>query len=235
VKKTHESEDLTAKIEDLAQQITGLTEEIANANTAIGSARKEIKKAGEDREAENALFQTEVQEQRATQVVLAKALAKLNQYYAKKAAFLQLQNGQKQTPPVAFTPYNKNAGSSPVLALINKIVEDSKAIESEAMKDEQTAQANYETFVADSNSSIKALQDEIASNSEAKANKEGDKVNTESAKADATKELEMLAAYKADLHQSCDFTMANFEVRQQAMTDEIEAIAEAKAILSGAK
>jgi cell division septum initiation protein DivIVA len=234
-KKTHEHEDLSAKSDDLSAQIAALTDDIAKANAAVASAQKEIKKAGEDREAENALFQTEVQEQRATQVVLQKALDKLNQYYAKKAAFLQLKNGAKQTPPVAFTPYNSNAGSSPVLALINKIVEDSKAIETEAMKDEQTAQANYETFVADSNTSIKNLQAEIASNAEAKANKEEDKVNTETSKSDAENELEMLANYKADLHQSCDFVMKNFEVRQQAMTNEIEAIQEAKAILSGAK
>jgi hypothetical protein len=234
-KKTHESEDLSAKIDDLASQIAALAEEIAQANKAVADTQVEIKKAGEDREAENALFQTEVQEQRATQVVLQKALDKLNQYYAKKDAFLQTSNKLKQTPPVAFTPYNSNAGASPVLALIGKIVEDSKAIEAEAMKDEQTAQANYETFVADSNTSIKNLQAEIASNSEAKANKEEDKVNTETAKADAVNELEMLANYKADLHQSCDFVMKNFEVRQQAMTNEIEAIQEAKAILSGAK
>ena len=119
--------------------------------------------------------------------------------------------------------------------MINKIVEDSKDIEAEAMKDEQSAQANYETFIADSNNSIKQLSEEIASNQEAQSNKEADKVNAETAKSDAEKELEMLANYKADLHQSCDFVMKNFEVRQQAMTNEIEAIAEAKAILSGAK
>lgn len=229
VKKTHEHEDLVAKIDDLASQISALEEEIANAKKAVANTQVEIKKAGEDREAENKLFQTEVAEQRATQVVLKKALDKLNQYYAKKSSFIQ------QTPPVQFEPYRSNAGASPVLALINKIVEDSKAIEEEAMKDEQSAQSNYETFVADSNNTIKQLEDEIASNLEAKSNRESDKVNAETSKSDAENELDMLANYKADLHQSCDFVMKNFEVRQQAMTNEIEAIAEAKAILSGAK
>jgi len=233
VKKTHEHEDLVAKIEDLAAQIAALNDEIKAAKASIASTRKEIKQAGEDREAENALFQSEVTEQRATQAVLAKALDKLNQYYAKKDSFLQVKG--KQTPPVAFEPYNKNAGSSPVLALISKIVEDSKDIEKEAMADEQSAQTNYQTFVADSNNAIKQLQDEIAGNQEAAANKDADKINTETAKSDAEKELEMLSNYKADLHQSCDFVMKNFEVRQQAMTNEIEAISEAKAILSGAQ
>lgn len=232
-KKTHEREDLDSKIADLESQIAGLTDEIAKATEAVAQNREEIKKAGEDREAENAVFQTEVQEQRATQVVLKKALAKLNAYYADKALFIQTNS--KQTPPVAFDPYNKNAGASPVISLIQKIVDDSKALETEAMKDENSAQANYETFVNDANSSIKQLQDAIASNTEAKSNKQGDKVNAETARTDALTELEMLANYKADLHQSCDFVMKNFEVRQSAMTNEIEAIQEAKAILSGAK
>lgn len=58
--KTHEHEDLNAKIDDLAAQIAALADDIAKANEAVASARTEIKKAGEDREAENALFQTEV-------------------------------------------------------------------------------------------------------------------------------------------------------------------------------
>lgn len=234
VKKTHESEDLSSKIEDLAGQIAQLIADIATAEKEIADTQESIKKAGEDRETENALFQQEVAEQRATQVVLQKALDKLNSYYAKDS-LLQVAAGHKQAPPVAFEPYRESSGASPVLALIGKIVEDSKDIEKEAMADENSAQANYETFVADANNSIKSLQDEIASNTESKANKKAEKVSTETAKSDAEKELEMLANYKADLHASCDFVMKNFELRQSAMSNEIEAIAEAKAILSGMK
>ena len=47
-------------------------------------------------------------------------------------------------------------------------------------------------------------------------------------------ELEQLASYAADLHKSCDFTLQNFDVRQEAMSQEIEALNQAKAVLSGA-
>ena len=40
--------------------------------------------------------------------------------------------------------------------------------------------------------------------------------------------------YAADLHKSCDFTLKNFDVRQEAMSQEIEALNQAKAVLSGA-
>merc|ERR1719247_3320545 len=48
-------------------------------------------------------------------------------------------------------------------------------------------------------------------------------------------ELEQLGNYKLQLHQSCDFVLKNFEIRQTARDEEIEALKQAKAILSGAK
>lgn len=47
-------------------------------------------------------------------------------------------------------------------------------------------------------------------------------------------ELEQLSNENADLHKSCDFVMKNFEVRQEAFDQEVEALRQAKAILSGA-
>ena len=40
---------------------------------------------------------------------------------------------------------------------------------------------------------------------------------------------------EADLHKSCDFTIKNFDIRQSARDQEVEALRQAKAILSGAK
>jgi len=48
-------------------------------------------------------------------------------------------------------------------------------------------------------------------------------------------ELEQLANMNEQLHKSCDFILKNFDIRQQAREEEIEALKEAKAILSGAK
>ena len=41
--------------------------------------------------------------------------------------------------------------------------------------------------------------------------------------------------YKEQLHSSCDFVLKNFDIRQTARDEEIEALKQAKAILSGAK
>lgn len=48
-------------------------------------------------------------------------------------------------------------------------------------------------------------------------------------------ELDQLANEKSDFHKSCDFTIKNFDIRQQARDEEVDALRQAKAILSGSK
>jgi len=44
-----------------------------------------------------------------------------------------------------------------------------------------------------------------------------------------------LAEAKQDLHGSCDFIMENFTYRQEALQNEMDALAQATGILGGAK
>merc|ERR1719401_300354 len=190
-----------------------------------------IKKASQVREAENAEFQTTVADQRATQAILTKALGKLQEFY-KKAFLIQKS---KQEPPVKFNAYKKNAGASPVIGMIEQIIEDSKALESEAVTGETAAQKSYETFVKDSNDLIAELTESVSSKTKARATA---KMDSETAKDDLEStmgELEGLAKYEADMHSQCDWVIKNFALRQKARMDEMEAIQQAKAILSGMK
>ncbi len=68
-----------------------------------------------------------------------------------------------------------------------------------------------------------------------KAKAESELVEAKEAKEATMLELEQLSNYNAELHQSCDFVMKNFDVRQTARDEEVEALRQAKAILSGAK
>merc|ERR1711966_376913 len=62
---------------------------------------------------------------------------------------------------------------------------------------------------------------------------EADAIKAES---DAQKAYETFVKdTNADLHKSCDFTLNNFDIRQEARDQEVEALRQAKAILSGAK
>merc|ERR1719408_622763 len=114
------------------------------------------------------------------------------------------------------------------------IITESKALEADAIKAEEDAQADYETFVKETNASIDAKSKDITNKSEAKAKAEGDKVQSETEMEAVMGELEQLANENADLHKSCDFTLKNFDLRQGARDDEIEALKQALAIFSGA-
>merc|ERR1719281_648790 len=118
--------------------------------------------------------------------------------------------------------------------MMKDIINDSKALEEEAIRGEEEAQADYETFVKETNASVDAKTKDITSKSEAKAKDEVDKVQAETEMEAVMGELEQLANENADLHKSCDFTLKNFDLRQGARDDEIEALKQALAIFSGA-
>merc|ERR1719443_246517 len=107
-------------------------------------------------------------------------------------------------------------------------------MEAEAIRAEEDAQKAYEEFVKDTNSSIEEKNKDIVHKSETKAKAESDLVQAKEDKANVLLELEQLGNYKAELHGSCDFIVKNFEIRQQARDEEVEALKQAKAILSGA-
>merc|ERR1719460_1826535 len=92
----------------------------------------------------------------------------------------------------------------------------------------------YEEFVMDTNMSIEEKVKDITGKTEAKAKAEGDKVEAETERDSVLGELEQLANENADLHKSCDFTLKNFELRQTAREEEIEALKQALAMFSGA-
>jgi len=235
-KKEREKADLIAKIEDLEMTIKELTDAIEKLKAEIQEMQVQLKRAGEDREKENKEFQMTVADQRATQKLLTAALNILKGFYEKKAKAALLQIGQPAgPPPPGFEAYKKNAAAPGVMGMIQQIINDAKAMEAETIRSEEDAQKAYEDFVKDTNASIEAKSEDIVNKSETKAKAEADLVEAKENKEAVMLELEQLANYKAELHSSCDFVLKNFEIRQTARDEEIEALKQAKAILSGAK
>merc|ERR1719152_422937 len=232
-KKEREKQDLTAKIEDLELTIKSLTEAIDKLKSEIAEMQVQLKRAGEDREKENKEFQMTVADQRATQKLLTAALNILKGFYEKKAkaALIQTQEPAGPPPPPGFEAYKKNAAAPGVMGMIQQIINDAKAMEAETIRSEEDAQKAYEDFVKDTNASIEAKSKDIVNKSEVKAKKEADLVEAKEEKESVMVELEQLSNYNAELHSSCDFVMKNFELRQTARDEEVEALRQAKAIL----
>merc|ERR1719310_1570243 len=115
------------------------------------------------------------------------------------------------------------------------IIDDAKTMEAESIRAEEDAQKAYEDFVKETNASIEAKNKDIANKSDEKAKAEGDLTEANVAKDNTLLDLEQLSNYNGELHSSCDYILKNFDVRQTARDEEVEALKQAKAILSGAK
>lgn len=236
--KERDKADLIAKIDDLAMTIDTLAKEIETLKAEVAELQVQMKRAGEDREKANKEFQVTVADQRATQKLLAAALNILKGFYEKAALVQKAQGSKKQPagppPPPGFNSYEKNAASGGVMGMMQSIINDAKAMEAEAIRGEEDSQKTYEDFVKETNTSVDAKTKSIVEKSEMKARAESDKVEAETEKEAVMGELEQLMNENADLHKSCDFTLKNFELRQTARDDEIEALKQALAMFSGA-
>jgi len=225
--------ELADQIADLSDAIDKLTKGIEEAHKIIENTKVQLKAAGEARAEENKAYQEEVTDQRAIQQLLQKATARMRLVY-KGGGFVQRAAGH-QEPPVKFNPYKQSEAGIPVISLMEQIVGDAQALEKEALASEQAAQASYAEYVRDATASVKALEASIETKEKTRAAAATDKAEKEADETNAQQRLEMLAEVVADLHKECDFFLKNFDIRQEARLQEIEALVKAKAILSGMK
>jgi hypothetical protein len=236
--KARDLDDLEAEIAQLTSTIDELTKSVGVLQSEIAEMQLQLKRAGEDREVENKDFQATVSDQRETQKLLTSALNVLKAVYAKK--FLQVGASKRLNqpgppPPPGFGEYKKAGGAGGVVGMLEQIIADAKQLEMDAIKAESDSQKAYEVYVRDTNASIEKKNRDITNKTEEKATAEGDKTSAEEAKDAALNEQQQNKNEEAALHKSCDFVLKNFDIRQAARDQEVEALRQAKAILSGAK
>merc|ERR1719161_161729 len=179
-----------------------------------------------------------ITDQRGTQAILDKALARLADFYNKKAALLQEkaeQNGEPLAPPPEQATYAKSGGGGKVMAMIEDVVKESKEIETQAIADETSAQAAYEGFIKDSNKLISSNTDDIANKSSAKAKADAELAQAKGDLKGTIETILTLADTAKTLHDQCDFLLKHFTERQANRQQEIDALNQAKAIFSGMK
>merc|ERR1719482_730052 len=100
--------------------------------------------------------------------------------------------------------------------MIEGVINDSKVLEADAIAAEQDSQTAYENFMKESNDSITKLTEAINNMSEAKAKAEEELSLAKTDLDQTNKELLGLTETLADLHNSCDYLLKNFFVRQDA-------------------
>jgi len=243
--KNDKKASLEAKISDLKKTIETLTASIKANEKSIDEMQAEMKKASEIREGENADFQQTMVDQRITQAILQKAIDRMSEVFSDYTSLAQqpgaphIQTSGTHTDPgngpAKFSEYEQHTGGKKVIVMLETVMKDSKKMENEAYAAEMDAQGAYESFMKDSNRSIKQMLRSNTNMSEDKAKSEEALVMAEKDFTETFKTLESLHEELMDLKNSCDFVMQNFDARQEARAMEMDALKEAKAILSGMK
>jgi len=237
-------DSLETRTGDLERSIEYLKKEIEATTAAVAEMQVEMKRASETREGENAAFQETVNDQRMTQIILQKAIARMQEVYS----FVQDDADQPGAPhiqtsgthtdpgngPARFNSYEKSAAGGRVVALLQQVHKDSKKMENDAMAGDLDAQSAYEIFMQDSNKAIAAYNKKVVDMKGAIATSKEELGLANSDLKATLHELKNLHAELGDLKESCDFIIKTFDDRQAARSDEIDALKQAKAILSGA-
>merc|ERR1719183_2203749 len=236
-------ESLQTQMADLKKNIEKLTKDIDASKKAVSEMMEQMKRASETREAENADFQTTVSDHRVMSMILTKALDRMKQVYAllqqQKPGAPHIQTSATHTDPgngpAKFKKMEKNAGGGRVVAMLEEVLADTRKTEDQAMASEQDSQSAYENFMKDSNKSILKTSQSISDMTGARASAKEELSNAKTDLSQTMQELEGLNDTNGDLHKTCDYVLKNFDARQAARSAEMDALNEAKNILSGAK
>lgn len=236
--------DLGTKHKDLTNTKETLETEIANLKKAVEDMKVSLKQAGEQRKAENQVFQSSVADQRATVNVLNKALRRLQQFYdpASIPTTTVNPNGVSLVdirvhggpPPPKPKDYEKSGLGGGVLQLIAKIISEAESEEKELEVSENEAQRLYAKFAQETTDGINSRKDMTANKSKQLASTKADIATTNGDIQTTEAEISSLTDLEMGYHQECDYVIKYFKIRQTARKEEMDAIEDAKAILSGA-
>jgi len=236
-KQAHTKATLDNTIQGLQLKITGLNNTIEGLQGEISDLQLQQQRAREDREIEHREFNTTIADQRQSRELLQEALAVLQRVYAAasetpapSAALLQRQ---QPTPPPGFTTYEKHGGASSVVALVQHIIEDTQNMEAATLQAETDAQDAFTQLVQETTTSVAAKQDAVLDRTREMTQAEQDLTQARSELDGTLTEMQALSETGAGLHGSCDFTLKNFDLRQAARDEEVAALRQAKAYLSG--
>jgi len=249
----HDKENQMAKIAELEARVEQLANEIKVAKAEIADTQIQMMQAYEARKEENAEFMVINADNQLTQATLNKALNKLNEFYTgsnevpkmllqTRASSSVLKLGQPANyeargsageGPDGFKKLEKGSGGGKVMTMLQDIIKESAQEMTETISDEHASQMAHEEYGRQQNKVIGARMKEISTKSEEQAQAENDLVETKGDLAQTGKDLQELYDYANGVHRECDFLLDNFQARRDARVEEIEALNEAKAMMSG--
>merc|ERR1719146_39390 len=138
-------------------------------------------------------------------------------------------------PPESFDAYSKKSEeSNGIIHMMDELIKDLDKEMTEAEVTEKDAQGDYETFMQDSATKRAEDSKTLTDKQSALANLETSLGEQTADKASTEKSLGATNEYIASLHAECDWLVKYFDMRKEARSTEIDALGNAKAVLSGA-
>jgi len=253
-KTEDEKKSLERKVDDLLKAqdegkdtLATLGEEIEALADGIKALDKQVAEATENRKEENTEYKEEMAANVAAKKLLELAKGRLAKFYSPKTAASSLASislhgaGAAESaaapppPPETWGAYKKQTEEAGgILGMLQMMISDVEKEITESKTEEENAQEEYETLIADSGEKRRMDSKSLSDKESAKADLE--KALQQMAKEEKTTKFEVMATAETlkDLHLECDWLLSNFEARKEARSGEIDALKKAKAVLSGA-
>merc|ERR1719263_915951 len=235
--------DLETAITEAKENIQTTKEEINSLEDAIRALDKSVAEATEQRKDENEDYKSLMAGNAAAKELIGFAKNRLNKFYNPKlykppAAMAQIRahsGDAPPPPPEAVEAYSKKSEeSNGIIAMMDSLTKDLDKEMTEAEVTEKDAQGDYETFMQDSATKRAEDSKTLTDKQGALANLETSLGDQKAEKASTEKTLSATNEYIASLHAECDWLIKYFDMRKEARSTEIDALGNAKAVLSGA-
>eukprot|EP00927_Polykrikos_kofoidii_P059799 TRINITY_DN54929_c0_g1_i1.p1 TRINITY_DN54929_c0_g1~~TRINITY_DN54929_c0_g1_i1.p1 ORF type:complete len:736 (+),score=180.37 TRINITY_DN54929_c0_g1_i1:75-2282(+) len=239
--------DSETEIADIESDLANLVAEIKSLNRGIQDLDQSVAAATEQRKKEHASYLEIVSFNREATELLEFARGRLHKFYnsalqrplesADRLSLISRRgNGAAPPPPPeAVGPYSKSKEGTNVISMIDSLIKDLAKEKVEAEAEERNAQAAFEGTMRDVAEKRAADSKNQAHKVSAKADLEGLLVDRKSARTSAVRELSATTEILGSLHAECDWMLKYFDVRKEARASEVEALGNAKAVLSGAQ
>merc|ERR1719305_963187 len=214
---TNEKEDLDMKHTELSNELAALAADIKSLEKEVADMEVSLKEAGEQRKANNALYQQSVNDQRATVQVLNMASARLHEFYG----FAQVRAHAAAPPPPkpSGKAYAASENSGGVMQMLASIISDAESVESQLKITEQDEQKDYSEFVVETTASIESARVSIEDKEERTAQAEGEKSETEESQLANKAALAELNELLSATHTDCDWILKYFALRQKSRAE----------------
>jgi len=157
--KSKEVETLTSTVDELESRLAVLKKDLVGLSKDIANINGEVAEASEARAKEKDINEATIVEAVTGQTAIAQAKQILSEFFDKAAANTAFAQAGMKDPPIFDAAFKgQQTQGNNVIAFLDVISSDFARLESETKKAEDTAQAEHDTFMADSKKQRKPMR-----------------------------------------------------------------------------